>query len=84
VTPERLATESNDSRCAAGAGPAPGARGYHESLARIEVAKSELESAFAAREAIVKSRHGSRFTYVSLDLAGLPHRPLNALLPVVR
>jgi pyridinium-3,5-biscarboxylic acid mononucleotide sulfurtransferase len=57
---------------------------YHESLARIEVAKSELEAAFAAREAIVKAGTAAGFTYVSLDLAGYRSGSLNALLPVLR
>jgi uncharacterized protein len=57
---------------------------YHDSLARIEVARNELEAAFAVREAIVKAGVAAGFTYVSLDLAGYRSGSLNALLPVLR
>ncbi|HKU36626.1 MAG TPA: TIGR00268 family protein, partial [Polyangiales bacterium] len=56
---------------------------YHQDLARIEVAKQELEAAFAQREAIVKAGKAAGFTYVSLDLAGYRTGSLNAALRIV-
>lgn len=56
---------------------------YHQELARIEVAKAELDAAFAQREAIVKAGRAAGFTYVSLDLAGYRTGSLNAALRVV-
>lgn len=57
---------------------------YHQDLARIEVAKQELEAAFAQREAIVKAGKAAGFTYVSLDLAGYRTGSLNAALRIVQ
>ncbi|HEX4353904.1 MAG TPA: ATP-dependent sacrificial sulfur transferase LarE [Polyangiales bacterium] len=57
---------------------------YHDSLARIEVAKDELDAAFGARDAIVQAGKRAGFTYVSLDLAGYRTGSLNELLRVVR
>jgi len=57
---------------------------HHEALARIEVAKDELASAFAARDAIVDAGKALGFTYVALDLAGYRTGSLNAVLRVVR
>jgi pyridinium-3,5-biscarboxylic acid mononucleotide sulfurtransferase len=57
---------------------------YHQELARIEVAKNELDAAFAARDEIVRAGKAVGFTYVSLDLAGYRTGSLNALLPIVR
>jgi len=57
---------------------------YHQDLARIEVAKNELEAAFALREAIVKAGKAAGFTYVSLDLAGYRTGSLNAALRVLQ
>jgi pyridinium-3,5-biscarboxylic acid mononucleotide sulfurtransferase len=53
---------------------------YHDALARIEVAKQELERAFAQRDAIVAAGRSAGFTYVSLDLAGYRSGSLNLLL----
>jgi len=52
---------------------------HHESLARIEVAQSELAAAFAARDAIVAAGKQAGFTYVTLDLAGYRTGSLNQL-----
>lgn len=57
---------------------------YHDALARVEVARSELEAAFAQREAIVAAGRKVGFTYVTLDLAGYKMGSLNQLLRVVR
>jgi uncharacterized protein len=57
---------------------------YHHEVARLEVAKNELEAAFAQRDAIVKAGKAAGFTYVSLDLAGYRSGSLNDLLRVVR
>jgi uncharacterized protein len=57
---------------------------YHQDLARIEVAKNELEAAFAQRDAIVKAGKASGFTYVSLDLAGYRTGSLNAALKILQ
>jgi uncharacterized protein len=56
---------------------------YHEQLARIEVAKGELERAFAAREAIDAAGKAAGFTFVALDLAGYRQGSLNQLLPIL-
>jgi uncharacterized protein len=55
---------------------------YHDALARIEVARDELERAFAARDAITKAGKAAGFTFVTLDLAGYRTGSLNQLLPV--
>jgi uncharacterized protein len=52
---------------------------HHDSLARIEVAKSELLSAFEARDAIVAAGKQAGYTYVTLDLAGYRTGSLNQL-----
>ncbi len=52
---------------------------YHEQLARIEVAKAEMDHAFAQRDAIVKAGREAGFVYVSLDLAGYKTGSLNQL-----
>ena len=57
---------------------------YHDTLARIEVAKDELEAAFAQRDAIVKAGKAAGFTYVSLDLAGYRTGSLNAALRILQ
>ena len=44
------------------------------SIARVEVAKDELASAFEVRDAIVAAGKRVGFAYVTLDLAGLPDR----------
>jgi uncharacterized protein len=54
---------------------------YHQELARIEVARDELERAFAARDAITRAGKAAGFTYVTLDLAGYRSGSLNLLLP---
>lgn len=56
---------------------------YHDQLARIEVAKAELERAFAARDAIDAAGKAAGFTFVALDLAGYRQGSLNQLLPVL-
>lgn len=56
---------------------------YHDELARIEVGQSELERAFAQREAITKAGKGAGFTFVTLDLAGYRTGSLNQLLRVI-
>jgi uncharacterized protein len=43
---------------------------WHPALARIEVAKDELEHAFALRDAIVQAGQRFGFAYVTLDLQG--------------
>jgi uncharacterized protein len=43
---------------------------WHESLARIEVARDELAAAFEKRDAIVEAGKRFGFTYVTLDLQG--------------
>lgn len=57
---------------------------HHEQLARVEVAKDELETAFAARNEIVEAGKALGFTYVTLDLAGYRTGSLNALLRVLQ
>jgi uncharacterized protein len=52
---------------------------YHDQLARIEVAKPELERAFAEREAIDAAGKAAGFTFVALDLAGYRQGSLNRL-----
>ena len=52
---------------------------HHDSLARIEVAGSELSAAFEAREAIVSAGKQAGYTYVTLDLAGYRTGSLNQL-----
>jgi pyridinium-3,5-biscarboxylic acid mononucleotide sulfurtransferase len=56
---------------------------HHETLARIEVDKAELEAAFSARDAIVQAGRDVGFTYVTLDLAGYRTGSLNAVLKVL-
>ena len=56
---------------------------YHDQLARIEVAKSELERAFAARDAIDAAGKAAGFKFVALDLAGYRQGSLNQLLPIL-
>ncbi len=43
---------------------------WHESLARIEVARDELAAAFERREEIVAAGKRFGFAYVTLDLQG--------------
>lgn len=57
---------------------------HHDALARIEVEKSEMDAAFAQREAIVQAGKTAGFTYVSLDLTGYKTGSLNALLRVLQ
>jgi uncharacterized protein len=57
---------------------------YHGEVARIEVARDELERAFAQREAIDRAGKAAGFTFVALDLAGYKVGSLNQLLRVVR
>lgn len=57
---------------------------YHGEVARIEVARGELERAFAEREAIDRAGKAAGFTFVALDLAGYKTGSLNQLLRVVR
>jgi uncharacterized protein len=56
---------------------------YHDALARVEVAVSELPAAFAQREAIVAAGRAAGFTFVTLDLAGYKTGSLNQLLRVL-
>jgi pyridinium-3,5-biscarboxylic acid mononucleotide sulfurtransferase len=53
---------------------------FHNELARIEVAASEMEAAFAARETITREGRAAGFTYVTLDLTGYRTGSLNELL----
>jgi uncharacterized protein len=53
---------------------------YHHEIARIEVAKDEIETAFAQREAIVREGRAAGFTFVTLDLDGYRTGSLNLLL----
>ena len=55
---------------------------YHDQLARIEVARPELERAFAEREAIDAAGKAAGFTFVALDLAGYRQGSLNRLRTV--
>jgi uncharacterized protein len=57
---------------------------YHDALARVEVAQSELLAAFEHREAILAAGRAAGFTFVALDLAGYKLGSLNQLLRVVR
>lgn len=57
---------------------------HHEALARVEVAREELEAAFAARTAIVEAGKAAGYTYVTLDLAGYRTGSMNAMLRVLR
>ena len=57
---------------------------YHDALARVEVALSELGAAFEQREAIVAAGRAAGFTFVTLDLAGYKTGSLNQLLRIVR
>ena len=59
---------------------APGARALPRQLARIEVARDELERAFAARDAITRAGKAAGFTFVTLDLAGYRMGSLNLLV----
>lgn len=52
---------------------------HHGTLARVEVARDELEAAFAARDAIVAAGKQVGYLYVTLDLAGYRQGSLNAL-----
>lgn len=52
---------------------------HHEALARVEVAKDELEAAFGHRDAIVEAGRAAGYKYVTLDLAGYRQGSLNAL-----
>jgi uncharacterized protein len=52
---------------------------YHGEIARLEVAKAEMDRAFAQRDAIVQAGRKAGFTYVSLDLAGYKAGSLNQL-----
>lgn len=56
---------------------------WHESLARIEVAREELLRAFELRDAIVAAGKKAGFTFVTLDLAGYRTGSLNELLRVL-
>jgi pyridinium-3,5-biscarboxylic acid mononucleotide sulfurtransferase len=56
---------------------------YHDDLARIEVAKNELDAAFAQRDAIVIAGKAAGFRYISLDLAGYRVGSLNERLRVL-
>jgi uncharacterized protein len=56
---------------------------HHGELARIEVARAELERAFAARDAIVGAGKRVGYTFVTLDLAGYRTGSLNELLRVL-
>ena len=57
---------------------------YHDALARIEVAISELGAAFEQRDAIVAAGRAAGFTFVTLDLAGYKTGSLNQLLRVLQ
>jgi len=58
-----------------------GAEGTRESaMARIEIAKDEMEKAFSERDAIVETGKRLGFAYVTLDLAGYRTGSHNELL----
>ena len=57
---------------------------YHGEVARIEVAREQLEQAFAERDAIDRAGKAAGFTFVALDLAGYKTGSLNQLLRVLR
>jgi len=56
---------------------------HHGELARIEVARSELERAFSQRDDIVAAGKRVGYTFVTLDLAGYRTGSLNELLRVL-
>jgi pyridinium-3,5-biscarboxylic acid mononucleotide sulfurtransferase len=56
---------------------------YHDALARIEVARDEMPSAFAKHDAIVAAGRAAGFTYVTLDLAGYRMGSHNERLRVI-
>ncbi len=56
---------------------------FHDELARIEVAQTEMDRAFAARDAITRAGKAAGFTFVTLDLAGYKTGSLNQLLRVI-
>jgi pyridinium-3,5-biscarboxylic acid mononucleotide sulfurtransferase len=53
---------------------------FHDEIARIEVAKEEMNKAFEIREAIVDAGKAAGFTFIALDLAGYRSGSLNELL----
>jgi uncharacterized protein len=62
-------------------GGAGGGTGTKEAaMARVEIAKSEMERAFEARDAIVEAGKRAGFAYVTLDLAGYRTGSHNELL----
>lgn len=52
----------------------------HGDVARLEIAPSELEKAFAEREAVTAAVKGAGFAYVALDLEGYRTGSLNETL----
>jgi uncharacterized protein len=84
VTPERLKQVEVLEDALHGLGLRQVRVRYHQDLARIEVAKNELEAAFSQREAIVKAGKAAGFTFVSLDLAGYRTGSLNAALRILQ
>jgi pyridinium-3,5-biscarboxylic acid mononucleotide sulfurtransferase len=84
VTPERLKQIEVLEDALHALGLRPVRVRYHQDLARIEVAKNELESAFARRDEIVKAGKAAGFTFVSLDLAGYRTGSLNAALRILQ
>jgi uncharacterized protein len=83
VTPERLAQVEQLEDALKALGLRQVRVRYHDSLARIEVARQELDRAFEARDRIVAAGREAGFTFVTLDLAGYKSGSLNQLLKVV-
>lgn len=84
VTPERLAQIEKLEDALLALGLRQVRVRYHDELARIEVGRDELPSAFERRDAIVAAGRSAGFTFVTLDLAGYRTGSLNALLPLLR
>lgn len=57
---------------------------YHGELARIEVGRDELETAFSLREEMARAGRAHGFAFVTLDLEGYRVGSLNALLPILQ
>jgi uncharacterized protein len=53
---------------------------FHHEVARIEVAKDEIDMAFAKREELLREGLAAGFLFVALDLAGYRTGSLNRLL----
>ena len=79
VTSERLAQVESLEDALLGLGLRQVRVRHHGSLARVEVARDELEAAFAVRDALVAAGKQAGYVYVTLDLAGYRQGSLNAL-----